>query len=308
MKVRVLVLFLLVGAAAVLRAAAGPLTVAVGNFGAIAEAHNGQLGGKVTALIPVALATDTNLTLVERSELNKALSEQVFGLSGMVSADAAARIGQITGARVLVSGHLILINRDHLVIIADIIGTETGRLFAAKVEGPVDKLVDLTTALAAKISQIIAAQSAALCGDERESKMERIDRIVKSIHGTNRPAVALGFHHEKGPKDVSYTANTEMGIILQKAGFPIVDEQSDRKPDIVISGLVTVDGPGGKRELHTEHAVIEMEVQDRRNGAIIAIDRQENDAVDATMVGAQRAAQALAVDKLAERLLPLLAK
>jgi hypothetical protein len=99
-----------------------------------------------------------------------------------------------------------------------------------------------------------------------------------------------------------------MGLILQKAGFAVVDGNSDRKPDVVITGVVDVDGGPSRGGLHTEHAVIEMKVQEQRTGLIIAMDRQESVATDVAQMAAQRAAQALAVDELAERVLPLLAK
>jgi hypothetical protein len=99
-----------------------------------------------------------------------------------------------------------------------------------------------------------------------------------------------------------------MGMILQKAGFMVVDGDSERKPDVVITGLVVVDGNSPRGGLHTTHAVIEMKVQERRTGLIIALDRQESVAINPTLMGAQRAAEALAVDELAARFLPLLAK
>lgn len=283
-----------------------PLTVAVYDFRGDAETKS--YGSKVTALVTANLTAETNLIMLERSELSKALNEQAFGVSGMVSSDAAARIGQITGVKVLVSGQVIMTKQDHLVIIANIIGTETARLFAAKVEGPAGNLVELTTDLSSKIGQTIVNQAANLIMGARESSADRLDRIVKSVHGTNRPTVSVGFHHPKGPQQPSFTANTEMGLILQKAGFAVVDGNSERKPDVIITGVVDASGGPRRGGLHTEHAVIEMKVQARQTGLIIAMDRQESVAIDAAQVGAQRAAEALAVDELAERLLPLLAK
>lgn len=283
-----------------------PLTVAVYDFKGDVDTKN--YGSKVTALVTADLTTEPNLIMLERSELNKALNEQAFGVSGMVSSDAAAKIGQITGVKVLVSGQVIMTKKDHLVIIANIIGTETARLFAAKVEGPAANLVELTTDLSAKIGQTIINQSTNLITGAKESNADRLERIVKSAHGTNRPTVSVGFHHPKGPQQPSFTANTEMGLILQKAGFVVVDGNSERKPDVMITGVVDCSGGPRRGALHTEHAVIEMKVQERRTGLIITMDRQESVAVDAAQVGAQRAAEALAVDELAERCLPLLAK
>jgi hypothetical protein len=99
-----------------------------------------------------------------------------------------------------------------------------------------------------------------------------------------------------------------MGIILQKAGFTVVDSNSDRKPDIEITGVIDI-SPGPRRgELFSFRAVVEAKVQERRTGNIIAFDRQSGDAVDVAKSGANRSAQVRAVDGVAERILPLLAK
>src|SRR5690242_11132151 len=134
-----------------------PLTVAVYDFKGDGEAAG--YGNNATTLVTADLTTETNLVLVERSELNKALSEQAFGASGMVSSDAAAKVGQITGAKVLVAGQVIKTGKDHLIIVANIIGTETGRLFADEVEGTADNFTSLTSDLSRKIAQTITSQA-----------------------------------------------------------------------------------------------------------------------------------------------------
>jgi hypothetical protein len=87
-------------------------------------------GNQVTSLVTASLTTETNLVMLERADLSKVLNEQAFGISGMVSADAAAKIGQVTGVKVLVAGLVINTGGDRLTIVASIIGTESGRLFA----------------------------------------------------------------------------------------------------------------------------------------------------------------------------------
>ena len=79
---------------------AAPLTVAVYDF-TEAHKHSSGTGADVTTLVTADLAAETNLVMVERAELTKALNEQAFGVSGMVSSDAAAKIGQITPVRMM---------------------------------------------------------------------------------------------------------------------------------------------------------------------------------------------------------------
>jgi TolB-like protein len=282
------------------------LTVAVYDF-TEPDRDPAGYGNKVTALVTADLTVETNLVMVERADLRKALGEQAIGASGMVSSDTAAKIGQITGAKVLVVGQVIKAAGTHLVVVANIIGTETGRLFAVKAEGTSENLLELTSEVSRKIAQKIRDQASDLLV-ETKSHEECLDRIVKSVQGTNRPTVSVGFHLPRGPNFASAPANTEMGLILQKAGFTVVDGNSDRKPDVEITGVMD-SGMGPRRgNLFTFRAILEAKVQERRSGTIIAFDRQTGDGVDVAKAAANRAAQARAVDGFAEKVLPLLAK
>ena len=118
----------------------------------------------------------------------------------------------------------------------------------------------------------------------------------------------VNVHGSSGKSPPNSTATAEFGIILLKTGFKVVDKNSDRKPDVIVSGVDEAKEEPRHADLFSYQAVIELKVQDRRNGNIICFDRQESTATDATKVGASRAAQVNAVDALAERVLPLLAK
>jgi TolB-like protein len=310
MNVKLLLSILLFAALAFSAVAAdkphSALTVAVYDF-TDPDKDPAGYGSKVTALVTADLTGETNLVMVERAGLKKVLGEQAIGISGMVSSGTAAKIGQITGAKVLVSGQVIHTAGTHLVIVANIIGTETGRLFAAKTEGAAENLLAITSDLSRKIAQKIRDQASDLV-IETQSHQEYLERIVKSVQGTNRPTVSVGFHYPKGPKFPSAPANTEMGLILQKAGFVVVDGNSERKPDVQITGVIGV-GEGPRRgDLYSCRAIVEAKVQERRTGNILAFDRQTSDAVEAGTGAADRAAEARAIDGLAERVLPLLAR
>ena len=282
------------------------LTVAVydfkGDTAAAIYANN------VTTLLTANLTAETNLLMVERAVLAKALKEQAFGLSGMVSPDTASQIGQITGAKVLISGQVIKTSKDHVIIVANLIGTETGRLFADKVDGATDNLTELTSDLSHKIAQTIGDQTTNLVSAAQESSTDRLDRIIKSITDTNRPSVSVRINNPQGNSRPNVPANTEFGRILLKAGFPVADKRSDRKPDIEITGMS--DGSSGphKDGMFTFQDIIELKVQDRRSGKIITLEHQVAFVTDASRKGAQRAAIIKAIDTLAERVLPLLAK
>ena len=282
------------------------LTVAVYDFSADPDAAG--YASKVTTLVTVNLTTETNLALLERADMKKALTEQALGLSGMVSSEAAAKIGQITGAKVLVAGQVVKIGDNHLVLIADIIGTETGRLFADKVEGAADNLLALTEELSRKIAQTIRGQSANLTAPAGETSAERLDRIIKGITGANRPSVSVSVHFGGGRPVENMTMEGEFGARLMKAGFPLVDAKSDRKPDVVITG--SEDGSEGPRrgDLFSFIEVFNVKVQERRSGVILALAHQIAQATEGSAGAAKAAATVNAVDAAAERILPLLAK
>jgi TolB-like protein len=294
-----------------LRAADAPLpalTVALDDF--TGEADVAAHLRNVTTLLTANLTTEPNLILVERANLTKALHEQAMGSSGIVSSDAAARIGQLTGAKIVVAGQVIKTGDTHLVIVADIVSTETGRLFAEKVEGGPDKLVALTLELSRKIARTIRDQTSQLLATPQETSAQRLNRIVNSITGTNRPSVSVKFvWWESGRKHESTTVEDEFGALLLKSGFTVVDDKSDRKADVQIEGIENANvGATRQGDLFSFFEVISLTAHERRTGKIITMDYQAESA-NGTGPGAARADAEVAVtDSLAERLLPLLAK
>jgi Curli production assembly/transport component CsgG len=304
--IRNALLLTLLAACATATAAPPPITVAVYDFRG--EADAASYGSKVTALVTANLSTEPDLAMLERSDLNKELNEQAFGVSGLVSSEAAAKIGKITGAKVLVSGQVMKTGHDHLVLIATIVGTETGRLFAAKTEGGSDSLSDLTADLSRKISQTIAAQTTNLLAAVAESHAERLDRIIKGVTGTNRPSVSVSISYPMRGMNHSAPAEAEFGLLLLKAGFAVVDGKSDHKPDVEITGVDDNSEGPSRGGLHSFRTVLDVKVQERRSGNIIAYEHQEGSATDPTKAGADRQSQVNAVDAVAEHVLPVLAK
>jgi TolB-like protein len=284
------------------------LTVAVYDFKG--EADSASFGNKVTTLVTADLTAETNLVMLERADLDKILNEQAFGISAMVSSDEAAKIGQVTGVKVLVAGQVIKTEGDHLIIVASIIGTETGRYFAVKAEGAADNLMSLTLDLSHRIARTIIMQTTNLVAPASESREDRVKRIVKSIAGTNRPSVSINITENNGlggnwRDDVT---ESELGILFLKAGFAVVDENSDKKADVQIVGTSSTETGLPRGGLLTGRATVDVKIQARRTGEIIGFDNQESTATDIGGSAAAKAALFKAADELAERILPLLAK
>ena len=286
-----------------------PLAVAVYDF-SDADRGAGNLGAKVTALVTANLTTETNLVMLERADLSKVLNEQAFDISGIVSSDAAATIGQVTGVKVLVAGQIIATGPNRVILVANIIGTETSRLFTATAEGSTEKLLDLTGDLSRKIARTIIAQATNLVNSTPESREQRITRIITTIAGTNRPSVSvkISSFNGQGHSWDNLTAMGELSAILLKANFTVVDEGSDVKPDVEIIGLC--DGSTGlpRGGLITARVNVDLKVQERRTRRIICYERQESTAIDLGTSTAGAAATIKAVDELAARIVPLLTK
>ncbi|HYG22814.1 MAG TPA: CsgG/HfaB family protein, partial [Verrucomicrobiae bacterium] len=154
MKIRNTLAVALLLAATAFSPAQDVLTIAVFDFESKDEAVR-DLGPKVSALLNAHLSANPNLITVERAELEKALGEQGLGLSGTVSADTAAKVGNLTGAKVLVTGRVFKVDKD-LLMVSKIISTETSRVFGEMVQGgPAVPLPELAAQMAKRIGNTV---------------------------------------------------------------------------------------------------------------------------------------------------------
>jgi hypothetical protein len=102
-------------------------------------------------------------------------------------------------------------------------------------------------------------------------------------------------------------AETELGLLLKECGFRLLDEKSTDKPDIEITGEAFSAFGMRKGNLISCKARVEIKAR-KRNGDIVAVDRQTSVAVDITEPTAAKTALQTAAAEIAERLLPKLAK
>src|SRR3954466_6371690 len=112
--------------------AAEVLTVAIFDFESKDEAVR-DLGPKIATLVNANLSAEPQIITVERAELEKVLGEQELGLSGTVNSETAAKVGNLTGAKVLVTGRIFKVEKE-LVMVAKIISSETSRVYGEVVK------------------------------------------------------------------------------------------------------------------------------------------------------------------------------
>ena len=267
-----------------------------------------DLGPKVATLVNAALSAEPTVITVERAELEKALGEQELGLSGTVSSESAAKVGHLTGAKVLVTGRVFKVDKETM-IVAKVIGTETSRVYGEMVKGgPSASIADLATDLAKKISATVAEKGSTLVA-KVEPPEARLDRIKKSLKGDKRPvlSVKIAERHFNGPT-IDPAAETELGKIADDCGFKLAADKSDLKADIEITGEALSELGLRKGNLVSCKARVEIKVRERTTGNILFVDRQTSVAVDLTEQVAAKTALQNAAAQLAERVLPKLVK
>jgi hypothetical protein len=281
------------------------LTVAVLDFDSSLETTP-DLGSKISVLVSANLSAEPQLITVDRSDLEKVLGEQELGLSGTVTPESAAKIGQLTGAKVLVTGR-VMEQDNQRIIVAKTIGTETSRVYGEIVSGYVDApLTDLSAQLERKIAADIMAKGDTLVATV-PSRDDRIAKIKKALGSQKLPSVSVEIPEQYfGEAVVDPAAQTELSQILQQCGFTVVDSASTNRADIAITGEAFSEFGMQKGNLQICRARIEIKAREATGGSILDVDSQTSVAVDLAEHVAAKSALQNGADELAERLLPRL--
>jgi TolB-like protein len=263
-------------------------------------------GSKVTDLLFAKLSAEPALTLVDREDIKKLLEEQELNLSGLVNPQLATKVGQLTGAKLLITGSVLQV--DHSVyLIAKIIGTETSRVVGASVKGNVrDDLGKLTDDLSAEIVKTVAKRADDLVAKPL-SREDRIAALKKKLGDGKRPSVLVSIpEHHVGQYTIDPAAETEVTMFCKETGFTVIDPKEGRKKDadILIQGEAFSEHAVQHGNLISVKARLEVKAIDQGTGKIVAIDRQTTVAVDLTEQIAAKNALQEAGAQIAERLLP----
>jgi len=278
------------------------LTIAVFDFEA-KEDLGKDFGAQAATLVNAQLSAEPDLITVERAELAKILGEQELGLSGTVSPDTAAKVGHLTGAKVLVTGRAFKADKD-LILVAKIIGTETSRVYGEVVKSAAKPVTELATELAQKIAKTTTAKADTLVA-KIKTREDRVAVIKKALKTDKLPVVSVKIaeRHFGGPT-IDPAAETELGKILGDCGFKLVDDKSDAKPEIEFVGEAFSEFGMRKGNLVSCRARVEIKVRDKASGQLLAVDRQTSVAVDLSEQIAGKTALQQAAAELAERVIP----
>jgi hypothetical protein len=283
-------------------------TVAILPFAADEDAF-GELGADLQTLMTAHLSGNPAVILVERGDLDQALSEVELSISGTVDPKSAAEIGYITGAQILITGRAFAVQKE-LVVAAKVIGVETTRVLGATSSMPLrGSVVELSTTLSDKVNAVLSERGATLIA-HKEKKEDVVARLLPKLAGRELPSVMVSIPEISLTQEVpDPAAQTEIEYVLQRLGFRIIDpEASNESADLEINGEAFSEFGLRKGNLVSTKARVEIKVIDRVSSTVLLVDRQTSVAVDLSPEIAGKNALAKAGGVLAERVVEALIK
>ncbi len=267
---------------------APPLSVAVLNFQDGSDELAG-VGASVSALMQVQLTIQSDAILVERAELNEILSEQELTLSDVVTPAQSAKVAQLTGAEVLISGRVFSVQgRNH--IVAKVISSSSSRVFGATASYDQGKPLDgAIEKLAADVAKTLKEKNAELRG--AASIEEKINKEVTALL-KDKPSQKFYVHI---PETIIQAvvpdpaAQTEIARTLEAAGWKSV--ATAEQADVIVRGEAFAEVGLRRGNLWFTKARLELTVTNAK-GEVLKTDRIVCGNVDlAQAVGAKGALQ-----------------
>ncbi|MEX0885784.1 MAG: hypothetical protein WD009_05015 [Phycisphaeraceae bacterium] len=273
------------------------LTVAVLSFDTRETGDEG-LADVLEQTLTIMLAGQPGLELVDRASLEDTLAEHELNLTGLVDTNQAVRVGQIVGARILITGSAFQLG-DQAFMTAKIIGTETTRVDGVLVQDEIATGLDqLVMTLAHKLAQRVAEVGPRLVASDRS--VDPLPRMTEALAGRDLPSVAVVVREEhlrrQRPAAVPDPAvETELKRTLRQAGLTVHDVDANAlvdwtrhepwprqltRVDVVITGEAFSEFGVQIGNLHSAAARAEINVIDRATGEILIADRATTRAVD----------------------------
>lgn len=285
-----------------------PVSVAVLPFTYSGEDMK-DIAAELPTLLTAMLSSEISLLMVERAEVDKALSEIELGQSGTVDPQSAAKVGFLTGAQVLVTGRAFPVQKE-IVIVAKIIGVETGRVYGETVALPArGSIVTAAQELATKIGSAMPQRGPTLIAAV-EQKEDLVTQLRKKVDGKTLPSVSISIPEMNLDRTtIDPAAETEIAFILQQLGFEIIDPLvSNRSADVEITGEAISQFGLRRGNLVSSRGRVEIKAISRKAGKVLLVSRDVSVAVDISPEVAGKAAIAKSAAKLTASLVPMAAR
>ncbi len=281
-------------------------TVAVLRFHAKDRA-NPELGAQISELLAAVLSDNEQLRMVDRASLQNALTEAELTLTGLVAENEAVKIGQLVGARLIITGRAFTLGKN-LYVTAKIVGTETGLTKSVKVTGGAkDDIGELAIELAERINEKMVSSGKELAGVDLATPdpVPALVAKLKKIKEKPTFAVVIREEHMGGPRrlvqPVDPAVETEIKKMLLEAGFTLKDvkenelaewakEYGDKGKDgwprnldgvdLIVTGEAFSTFSSRIRSLVSCTARAEINVISRKEGRIVHVERTTTRAID----------------------------
>ena len=258
-----------------------------------------------SAFFQVGLSSQPGIVMVERAQLDAALGELSLGSSGLVDPATAAKVGRLTGAKVLVFSKAIGSTAE-MTVVAKVMGTETGRVFAVAETVAGGGTTDAANKLSDKVAKIVETHAGDLVAPE-ESTSAREARLSALVAGKTLPALTVTIPEQHLTQPVrDPAAETEIAHTLGGLGFTLLDQSAAEKATIRIVGEALSEAGMRRGDFISCRARVEIKVIEIASGRILLQDRQTEVAADISEAVAAKTALQHAGAKLAERIVDVL--
>ncbi|MFT3990076.1 MAG: CsgG/HfaB family protein [Luteolibacter sp.] len=192
-----------------------------------------SLGASASDLLSAQLGMSGQFVLVERAQLDAVLSEQGLGLSGAIDPQSAAKVGNLSGAQILVTGRVFKAGKTTYCI-AKAISVATGRSLPAQTQVNDGDWLAASTRLATSLAAAVAKSSTEMA-PKTETPEARIERLGKLLVGKTPPKVCVRIPEQHLSRIVPDPAiQTEIELTLRQLGATITDTATDA--DFLVTG------------------------------------------------------------------------
>jgi len=258
--------------------------------------------GNTSALLGGFLSAQDSIILVERQQLESVLGEQSLSAAGFVAAEGAAKIGQLTGAKVILLSRIFLQGRTST-LMTKIVGIETGRSFAEITSlPPGEKQNETLRAFAEKIAGSIHKHADELTA-RSETSDDRTARLIKLMNGRQPVTISVSIPEQHvSHRMVDPAAETEIANTLGQTGFVLVTKTASPAATYQVIGEGVSEATIRRGDFISCSARVEVKVIETASGRILLQDRQTEVAVAGAETIAAKTALQKAGALLAERI------
>lgn len=181
-----------------------------------------KAGRIIAEVLSARLAALDEIRVVERRDIEKILKEQKMSLTGLIPSDRAVKAGKLLGAQLLVTGRVTNIGST-LLVVCRVISSETSELKGFVLILPVKtSFGELVDKSGAKLAGSLPGFAKHLIPPARRGPgdVAMLKRLVAGKRA-GRVAVVVPEQH-LGPPALDPAVETELRMLLTKAGIPVV--------------------------------------------------------------------------------------